>query len=70
MAEGLAVDWVSNNIYWTDSLYNWITMATLTSPPSLKIVVRSGLTNPNGIAVHPQKGYVTQTNQNVYADAV
>ena len=57
MAEGLAVDWISNNIYWTDSLYNWIIMSPRDSEEQVfKTIVRSGLSNPHSIAVYPQKG--------------
>jgi len=62
MSEGLAVDWTSNNIYWTDSIYNWIMMGSLGTPPAFKIIVRTGLVNPNGITVHPEKGQVTVVN--------
>lgn len=57
MAEGLAVDWVSNNIYWTDSLYNWIVMAPLSSQEKVyRLVVRTNLENPHSVVVHPEKG--------------
>ena len=58
MAEGLAVDWMSNNVYWADSLYNWIVVAPLNSQDESvhKVVVRTGLLNPHSIAVHPQRG--------------
>ncbi|KAL4220501.1 Low-density lipoprotein receptor-related protein 2 [Mactra antiquata] len=65
-AEGLAVDWVSNNIYWTDSLYNWIVMAPLSSEERVyRIVIRTGLYEPHGIAVHPKKGYIFWTDSGV-----
>ena len=58
MAEGLAVDWLSNNIYWSDSLYNWIIMSPRNSvEPVFKTIVRTGLSSPHSLAVHPQKGY-------------
>ena len=57
MAEGLAVDWLSNNVYWSDSLYDWIIMSPRNSvEPVFKTIVRSGLSNPHSLAVHPQKG--------------
>lgn len=57
MAEGLTVDWVSNNIYWTDSLYNWIVMAPLSSQEKVyRLVVRTNLEKPHSVVVHPEKG--------------
>ncbi|CAL1546616.1 unnamed protein product [Lymnaea stagnalis] len=54
---GLAVDWLSRNIYFTDALYNWIVMAsTDTNSNAYKIIVNDQLDAPHGIAVHPRKG--------------
>lgn len=61
--DGLAVDWVSNNLYWADALYNWITMLPLGSPKSYRIIVNTRLDNPHGLALYPQKGFVF----NIYA---
>ncbi|BFZ06046.1 hypothetical protein BsWGS_09085 [Bradybaena similaris] len=56
---GIAVDWLSRNVYFTDALYNWIMMTS--SNPShhaYKIVVQDQLDSPHGVAVYPQKGYL------------
>ena len=56
---GLAVDWISNNVYWTDALYNWVLMAplqTYTDDRVFKIIVQEGLDNPHGLAVYPEMG--------------
>lgn len=55
--EGLAVDWVSRNLYFTDSMYNWVMMVGLNSTifPH-KLVTDTNLDRPMGIAVYPQKG--------------
>jgi hypothetical protein len=55
----LAVDWLTNNIYWADSLYNWIVMSPAVSDTSLfRIVVNTDLDQPMGLVVHPFRGYV------------
>jgi hypothetical protein len=58
----VAVDWISNNLYWTDSLFGWIGLQTLpksveTVYPNKKfrVVVDKFLDIPSGIAVHPNK---------------
>ena len=56
---GVAVDWVNKNIYWTDSLYNWIMIAKAEEKTNMtRRLIRTGLEKPHGIAVYPQKGWV------------
>ena len=56
----MAVDWLSGSIYWTDALYNWITVASAhgkaTTEANYKHLIVTGLDKPMGIAVYPQKG--------------
>lgn len=53
--EGLAIDWVSRNIYWTDSTKDTIEVANLETKLR-KTLFDTKLVNPRGIAVHPQRG--------------
>ena len=57
---GIAVDWLSGAIYWTDALYNWITVAASDQNAKDSEIHRhlwiTGLDKPHGIAVHPIKG--------------
>ena len=53
---GMAVDWLSGSIYWTDALYNWVTVARLNSRDIFNHIVTTELDRPMGIAVYPQNG--------------
>lgn len=53
--EGIAVDWVSRNIYWTDSTKDTIDVASLDGKRRVTLI-NTDLKNPRGIAVHPQRG--------------
>ena len=53
---GVSVDWASGSIYWTDALYNWITVANASSTDVYNHIVTTGLDRPMGIVVYPQRG--------------
>jgi len=53
----MAIDWLSGSIYWTDALYNWITVARLDAYDIFNHIVTTELDRPMGIAVYPQNGY-------------
>ncbi|XP_052233119.1 low-density lipoprotein receptor-related protein 2-like [Dreissena polymorpha] len=52
----IALDWISNNIYWTDPTYKWIALQSLrtngTDGP-YRILVYDNVEKPTGIAVDP-----------------
>ncbi|KAK2147401.1 hypothetical protein LSH36_555g03023 [Paralvinella palmiformis] len=59
----LALDWLTNNIYWTDSLYNWIVMAPAVPDTTLfRIVINTDLDHPMGLVVHPFRGLLFWTD--------
>lgn len=53
--EGVAVDWISRRIYWTDSSKDTIEVASLDDATLRTVVIQGGLVNPRGIAVDPQQ---------------
>jgi len=51
---GVAIDWVTKNIYWTDGLYKIIGVKSLPATvPSWKAIVDSDLSSPQDIVVNP-----------------
>lgn len=56
----IAVDWLSHMVYWTDPVFRWIVAAPgkaeLVEKGYYKILVRSNINMPTGIAVDPLEG--------------
>ena len=53
--DGIAVDWIGRNLYWTDTGLNHIEVARLDGT-ARKVVVSSGLQEPRAIALFPSAG--------------
>lgn len=51
--EGVAVDWISRRLYWTDSQKDTVEVASLDDPAQRTVIARKNLVNPRGIAVDP-----------------
>ncbi|CAJ0573858.1 unnamed protein product, partial [Mesorhabditis spiculigera] len=56
--EGLAFEWTSGNIYYTDQGLRQIGVFSTRDPKLRKVLFSDGLRNPRSIAVHPMKGYL------------
>lgn len=58
---GIAVDWIANNLYWTDTNNKLIEVARLNGLHR-KVVVGEYLQEPRSIAVFPRKAYLFWTD--------
>ncbi|XP_064121495.1 nidogen-like isoform X2 [Macrobrachium nipponense] len=61
--EDVAVDWVSGNVYWTDSENDVVAVASI-KKGKIRTVVKGDLVNPRGIAVHPGRGLLFWSDWN------
>ena len=52
---GIAVDWITDVVYWTDAAYNAIFAVSMTFPNRAEAIIEN-LDEPYGIATHPMKG--------------
>lgn len=62
--DGLAVDWIANNIYWTNTGNRIIEVARLDGSHR-KTIVGQYLNDPRSIAVFPKKGFLFWTDWGV-----
>jgi len=56
-SEGIAIDWVSRLIFWTDSSLKRLEVAKLDGSLR-KVLLDKNIQNPRGIAVNPELGFV------------
>jgi low density lipoprotein receptor-related protein 5/6 len=55
IVDGIAIDWISRNVYWTDTGMDRIEVARLNGSSRL-VIVSSGLLEPRDIIVDPMRG--------------
>jgi integrin beta 2 len=53
--DGIAVDWLGRNLYWCDKTTDTIEVSKLDGLYR-KVLVKTGLQEPRGLAVHPFRG--------------
>ncbi|XP_059475497.1 low-density lipoprotein receptor-related protein 1 isoform X2 [Neocloeon triangulifer] len=56
--EGIAIDWMARNIYWTDDALKLIKVAKLDNTSVTKTLFHEDLHNPRDIVVDPKKGWM------------
>ncbi|XP_033230470.1 nidogen-like isoform X2 [Belonocnema kinseyi] len=61
--EGIAIDWVSRNLFWADSGKSTVEVVNLETKKR-KVLIKTGLVNPRGIAVHPYRGKIFWSDWN------
>ncbi|KAH3773220.1 hypothetical protein DPMN_174577, partial [Dreissena polymorpha] len=54
----IALDWISNNIYWTDPTFRWVAVQSLRNDGHYKLIVNDNVEKPTGIAVDPIHQYL------------
>ena len=52
--DGLAVDWIHQNLYWTDTGNNRIEVVSLKNPEWRRAVIKEDLDEPRAIVVDPR----------------
>ena len=57
--EGVALDWVARNVYWTDSGKKTVEVARIDDPSVRRVLFDEQVKNPRGIAIHPSARYIT-----------
>nr|CAB3263504.1 low-density lipoprotein receptor-related protein 4 [Phallusia mammillata] len=59
--DGIAVDWVADNLFWTDAVLNTISVSRLDGS-SRRVIISDNLDEPRALCVHPSRGLLFWTD--------
>ena len=60
--EGLAVDWIGGNLYWSDEGLQAIFTSPLSTPSLRRTLFQGNMSHPRALALHPAKGLIFWSN--------
>eukprot|EP00794_Sanderia_malayensis_P002952 gene2952-3402_t len=61
LCEGIAYDWSTDNIYWTDAMHDWIEVASADGKDRM-VLIQGNMEEPRAIAVTPLDGFLFWTD--------
>ena len=66
--EGLAIDWIGQNLYWSDEGLQAIYVTSLERHTAKKTLISGNMSHPRSVALDPLKGLLFWSNWNSVED--